>query len=613
MPQNSANNRTKSINYDPFIHGTTSATLSLMTKTNFQLMPMLKMIDDYTVAPVVGELTQGGYSFLGSKPVQQEDIGATSFGCLTKGRYNLKTITASYTHFNPTSSDKTLEDLKRSLKYCIASGFSSFNLLLIYFTRARQMHQSLDQVITKNELDTLNQQLHATVQFYYFIQLLETHIYTDVKAIKDALAQNTSLTKRDITDAVYSLLSFEDIVQKIILNKIDMKAIVLNPTEENLRKALKILDLPKNPTIQSGFGAVEKVIELPITQFFGLKRQAMSARSETYQENHFGYFSRNISGYQINNYLERSLSTADFFKGISKDAKKYILALEDRIRVFDKLVNAPQEQFKLTDNQHALLKSTYPIIFVSESESIKPYGSEYRSNIPLKLGDDIRIIATDTENHRVQLKNYLYNYQINPVQVVLFSDLQKAIANPSSLPLTIDSQELRTMLTKTKNNKHGALFYELYQLLDGLNDKRNKFRNSDPQAFKALDHLLNEINNEMNNAFPADKTITGNAIRAFCIKSTALIKEQQDVFAQHRGVWGILDTVLTVLASLIVLYPAVYLYQKTNNIQHTFFNTDSSIKAQNTMAKLSQINTSATDFADEEDIQLDLTNRYQSD
>ncbi|CAM2879386.1 hypothetical protein [Legionella worsleiensis] len=606
MPQNSENNQSKSINYDPFIHGTTSATLSLMTKTNFQLMPTLKMIDDHTAAPVVGELTQGGYNFLGFKLVQQEDIGAISFGRLIKGHYNLKKITASYTQFNPPTSDKTLKDLKHSLKYSIASGFSSFNLLLIYFTRARQMHQSLDQVITKNELDTLNQQLHATVQFYYFIQLLETHIFPDVKAIKEALTQNTSLTKRDITDAVYSLLSFEDIVNKIILNKIDMKAIVLNPTEENLRKALKILELPQNPTIKSGFGAVNKDIELPITQFFGLEKQAMSGRCETYREDHFGYFCRNINGYQINNYLERSLSTADVFEGISKDAKKYIQALEDRIRVFDKLVNAPQEQFKLTDNQQALLKSTYPIIFVSESESIKPYGSEYRSNTPLKIGDDIRIIATDTNNHRVQLQNYLYNYQINPVQVVLFSDLEKAIADPSSLPLTIDSQELRTMLTKTKNNKHGALFYELYQLLDGLNDKRNKFRSTDPQAFKAMDHLLSEINNEMKNTFPEDQAITGNAIRAFCLKSTALIKEQQNVFAQHRGVWGILDTVLTVLASLIVLYPAVYLYQKTNNIKHTFFNTDSSIKAQNTMAKLSQINTSAADFSDEESIQLDV-------
>jgi len=50
--------------YDPFIHGTTSATRSLMTKTNFQLMPVLKVIDDFLTAPMVGELTCGGYSFV---------------------------------------------------------------------------------------------------------------------------------------------------------------------------------------------------------------------------------------------------------------------------------------------------------------------------------------------------------------------------------------------------------------------------------------------------------------------------------------------------------------------------------------------------------------------
>ncbi len=33
--------------YNPFIHGTTSATLALLAKTDNQLMPILLMMDEY--------------------------------------------------------------------------------------------------------------------------------------------------------------------------------------------------------------------------------------------------------------------------------------------------------------------------------------------------------------------------------------------------------------------------------------------------------------------------------------------------------------------------------------------------------------------------------------
>lgn len=60
--------------YDPFIHGTTSAALALMSKTNFQLMPVLKMIDDFQVAPMGGELFKGGYEFIGFELVQKKKL-----------------------------------------------------------------------------------------------------------------------------------------------------------------------------------------------------------------------------------------------------------------------------------------------------------------------------------------------------------------------------------------------------------------------------------------------------------------------------------------------------------------------------------------------------------
>ncbi|KTC70216.1 hypothetical protein Lbir_1799 [Legionella birminghamensis] len=586
--------------YDPFIHGTTSAALALMSKTNFQLMPVLKMIDDFQVAPMGGELFKGGYEFIGFELVQKEKIGAISFGNLKTGEYNLKEVTGSYTQFVPPTKTAALNHFRHLLNRPIVG--AELNLLLVYFTRARQMHESLDQIITKNELDILTQRLKAIAQFYYFVQLLGTYIYPDFEAMKKALLPPASLTKRDITDAVYSFLNFEHLIKRIIESQLDVKSILLNPSEENLGKALALLQLPDKLTIKSGICGDNKEIELPVTQFFSLTKSSTSKKSRSYKKSHFVHLAQNKSGDSINNLLENFLSqelNSDFFINMANDAQKYVSALEDRIRIFNKLANTPQGQFELTVDQRILLDSTYPIIFVSESDLIKPHVNEYRSTGSLKLGDDIRMIATDDKKHREEVRKYLRHHQLNPVQVVLFSDLEKAAHDQLALPLSIDSQPLRAMLAKTRNSKHSALFYELYALLDDLNEKRNKFRYTNPQVFATLDRLLVEITKVMDERFSTDKPLTRKAIQTFSIKSNALIEREKPALELHRGCMGILDTMLTIFASLVVFYPAVYLYQKNKNVTHSFFNTDSGIKAQDTIVTLDKLIDDVDDFPDD--------------
>lgn len=140
----------------------------------------------------------------------------------------------------------------------------------------------------------------------------------------------------------------------------------------------------------------------------------------------------------------------------------------------------------------------------------------------------------------------------------------------SAPPLSIDSQHLRNLLSKTKKNKHAKLYYELYELLDDLNDKRNKFRHADPQAYTATDRLLNALDEEKNKAFSVDKPITDNSIGTFCSTSIILIHKQKAILERHRGIWGVLDAVLTTLASLIVLIQQCMCIKGTP-IRHTPF------------------------------------------
>ena len=54
-----------------------------------------------------------------------------------------------------------------------------------------------------------------------------------------------------------------------------------------------------------------------------------------------------------------------------------------------------------------------------------------------------------------------------------------------------------------------------------------------------------------------------------------LVESHSAVIEKHRGFKGVVDTVLTVLASFLIFYPFTYIYQKVNNIQYSFFKTHS--------------------------------------
>lgn len=577
---------------DPFIHGTSSITLSLMAKTDFQLMPILRMMEDFYTAPMVGELTDGGYSTLGKKVSREEDVGAIAFGKLKTGEYNLDKIISSYTLFSPVDRNKSLKEFKKKLRSTLAEGFSEFNLLLIYLVRARQTHSSLQQVITKEECDLLKQQLEGLIQFYYFIQLLGSYIFPDLEALEEILS--SSLSKDDISDAIGSILTLENIVERIIRNEINMKEIVENPTSENLQKALTVLELPSKSLIAPRFGGCRKEIHLPITQFFKLNKPVprKSSGYRGYRKEDFWFFAKNNPSYGIHvflrGYLEENYNSEYFIK-LAKNARNHIQILEDRFRILNRLLEASQDKFAFTKGQKALFNTTFPVIFVSNSEKIKSFFTENRSNVPLKLGNDIQIIATDTHKHREQLKQFLFKHQVGPVQVVLISELQKVAQNKKSgLPMSIDTPQLRSMFAKTRESKHQAKFFKLYQLFEELNEKRNNLKESDSEAFEAINNILEGIDSAMDTAFLSGNP-TNKTINTFCHKCIDIIHSKEKILKHHRGIKGPLDTMLTVLASLVVFYPFVYLYQINHNVQHSFFKTDSEKKADKAISTLIQL------------------------
>lgn len=420
--------------FDPLIHGTNISIFATFPRSDFQVMSPLVMLDNYQAVSMTGELTRGGYDAVGNATVKEEDIGRTSFAKMTatdSNSYSLEKVLEKYTTIKAASNDTSLDDFKNALSTGLKQAFSNINLLLIYFARARQTHESLDQVISDSELKELQINLDATAQFYYFIQLLGIHIHPDFKAIE------RSNMAEDISNAAQTLLTFEHIVGKIKEHHIDMEEILKNPTPNNLRKALLVLELPKKCVIKSGASLKDKEVEFQETQFFCLQADYHDVVRSYFKADYtFNYMSRNSGNNRINdilkNILLKNLMPA-FFAQMAERARKHLVALGDRVRLFHKLAQTPQNSFQLTEIQTYFLRQTSPIILVSENEDkITLYDDnrqEYRSITSLKLGSDIKIIATDTDDHRLEIMKFLELYNIEGVQVVLFSDLEASKAS----------------------------------------------------------------------------------------------------------------------------------------------------------------------------------------
>lgn len=418
---------TGTLKFNPFIHGTNTSTFATLVKTDFQLMSPLEMIDDYYAAPMTGELTQGGYRLVGKSTAKEDQIGKTSFARMTPVNhlsYSLKNVLSNYTTIKPAPENTSLKNFRDALSFGLKITFTNINLLLIYFTRARQTHETLEQVISENELNDLKNNLDEIVQFYYFIQLLGTYIHPDFETIKKSGMES------DIFHAAYTLFSFENIIDKIKNHHIDMKAIHKNPTPENLQKALSVLAFPKKCVIK--YNSSEKEVEFPSTQFFCLHAASHAIHPSINEADRFPKMLENTPKYQFNDILKEALVKGPayftaLFKEIGNKTKSHLIAFEDRIRIFNKVAITPQSSFKKIEAQSHLLKKTYPIVFVSENEDkILPTISichEFRSTTRLKLGTDIKMIATDTHEHRLEIMKYLEINNVRCIQVVLFSNL----------------------------------------------------------------------------------------------------------------------------------------------------------------------------------------------
>lgn len=417
-----------------FIHGTNAGIFSTLSRTDFKIMSPLEMIDNHLTAPMSGELVQGGYAIIGSEPIKKSKLGKTSFGKISANGdndYTLSKIIRNYAqpaNRNVRSKEEALAQFKSEMKRGFSYMFSNLNLILIYFVRARHLHDSLEEVISGDELTNLRANFEAVEQFFCFYQLLGTYIHPNYAVLCEP---GTNFTYLDYSDAVKTILTYEHIVDKIIKNKIDMKSILSNPTQENLEIALTVLELPKQCKIKRWNGEEADVV-LRCAQLFSLTANYPFVIKDQFQPSSFLIMSNNKSnGFKFNDILSAFVdgrASKQYFVKTGKEAENLLIGFNDRVRVFNNIVKAQQDQFKLTPLQEHFLLKNYPLILVSDAkdkiELDIAHCAEYRANEALKFGIDIKLVATDTHEHRLEIMKLLEIHQINNVEVILFADLE---------------------------------------------------------------------------------------------------------------------------------------------------------------------------------------------
>ena len=153
---------------------------------------------------------------------------------------------------------------------------------------------------------------------------------------------------------------------------------------------------------------------------------------ESELEDQWGYVVRNVSSWSFESMLYQTY-TGTYkgvdFQRVAPNLLRYMETLEKRFLVTQNLLKDPQKPLILSTEDSDLVENPLPIILCyDQSHHIRIFSmgsQEYRTQKPLKLGEDIQTIATDTETNIKRLKAYSDRHHLN-LNIISFADLERA-------------------------------------------------------------------------------------------------------------------------------------------------------------------------------------------
>lgn len=404
--------------FAPFIHGTSSAALPILVKTNHAMMPIIDMMRAYQVVPMVGEFYRGGYQCLSAQGAHGNWTGRISFGVMSRPvRYNLDTVIREYAtdlRFDEKFVKAVYKDQCRIFN---EYGDVCIDEFLITTLRLLQNGSLNDKEF--NTFKVFADRCEGLNQYYFFLRLFHRHLRPN-PALKSCSDECVNRGSADIHERLRKQLDFQTMVDAIMRQKMDMQAIYDDPTPDNLKKALSLFD--------------EAVAWLDNQPLFVVKQETDGSSHE------LGISPKlfPILGGLDDRFFFANFITHGFkwgfpdvhFEQFADKVVAYHDALMIRLDIIRKISSKPRKSFQLTEEDLSFVRDPFPIVLVAtEHDKIAPYHfyqGEYRAIAPLQLGVDIKMIATQTQEQRLKLMRFFEKQGIRGIQYVLFEDLKKA-------------------------------------------------------------------------------------------------------------------------------------------------------------------------------------------
>lgn len=433
----------------PFIHGSSSSVLALLPHTEFMLYSSVWMIDKYRIAPIGGEIVQGGLDTILSESRLAFGVASPAY------HYNLQHILSKYAIPAPLQQKEELVALARkNIEEAPHSLFCKINQLLIYLTRLKQMNVPNSAWISEEEIASLHQQANATLQFFYLLLLLGKNINPNDEKVGIIRSQG-GRSIADLRDAITTHLSADKIVEEIIKNKLNIESIYNHPTHEMLQRVSDLLKLPNNLTVRDMYDH-KRDVTLSETSVFSPSAPLYDPAAATddiddiADANSLAHsICANIRNNTISNLLRTLVSrkkpSKEFFDTFHSVVLRYREALINRLQTLDFILSKKPSDLRETPHRK-FIEKPFPIVLITERwEKLDAVGMEFRANTPLKLGDDILVIATDSLENQKLVQEYLHANQLDAVSVITFEELEKATTpKPISEALAGDNSEEKT-------------------------------------------------------------------------------------------------------------------------------------------------------------------------
>ncbi|MDX1836572.1 hypothetical protein DIZ81_00870 [Legionella taurinensis] len=211
--------------FNPFLHGTTTQALVMMSKTKWMLMPPLDLLEQHGLAPLSGELSKGGLNHAQAR-------GQPSFGRLgaPQHAYSLECITTDYANKGEVpSTDLASWDLHSVTDEAPQTLYCNINLLLIHAARYRQLGGDVNKI----KSDKIISELNAAINLFYLYLILGKYLVPNPEVAEMAKKGGLYSMNNPIDRAIQTHFSAEKLIEQLITLNLNLEGVYESKSGES--------------------------------------------------------------------------------------------------------------------------------------------------------------------------------------------------------------------------------------------------------------------------------------------------------------------------------------------------------------------------------------------